>query len=117
MVKLWTHDTSKSFTGEIVVKHNDWVRDVSFANNIGLSYDMIASCSEDFTVFVSKKIDNKWVESKLGDFKVPIWRVSWSLAGNLLAVASADNLVHVYEEKTPDKWEAVAELNQNAAPK
>ena len=113
-VKLWTYnDTSKKFIGETIFTHDDWVRDVAFANNIGLPYEMAASCSEDKSVTILKKIDSKWVEKKIVKGTVPVWRVSWSLAGNLLAVAGADNVVHVYEEKANDKWEMISEMSQN----
>ena len=117
-VLLWIYnEAGKKFNPELITTHEDWVRDVAFANNIGLPYEIVASCSEDRTVSICKRIDNKWTETKLPKFRVPVWRVSWSLAGNLLAVACADNIVFVYEEKTVDKWEAVAEMNQNSASK
>lgn len=44
---------------------------------------------------------------------MPVWRVSWSLAGNLLAIAAADNSVTVYEEKVEGAWEKISQVNDN----
>ncbi len=116
-VKFWTYnESSKKFSVDVVTTHKDWVRDVAFAGNLGLGCETVASCSEDRTVVVSKRVetaDKRWTEVHLPEFRFPVWRVSWSLTGNYLAVAGADNIVYVYEEKTPDKWEVVSEMNQN----
>ena len=83
--------------------HNDWVRDVAWCPNIGLMNEMIASCSEDGTckVWVSQNQGEKgqplrWVEKaqipeQPGNNAVPLWKVSWSQVGNMLAVSGGDN--------------------------
>ena len=98
---------------EVIGTHENWVRDVAFANNIGMPCETIATCSEDNTVVIRQKLEGKWIDTKLPKFRVPVWRVSWSLAGNMLAVAAADNNVYVYEEKTARKWEQIAEVNDS----
>lgn len=51
LIKEWVcSGPYNKFSGEIIGNHEDWVRDVSYANNIGLPSDMIASCSEDHSV-------------------------------------------------------------------
>jgi len=55
-----------------------------------------------------------WTDSKIIKFKVPIWKISWSLTGNYLAVAGADNIIYVYEEKSTDNWEQISEVNENS---
>ena len=62
---------------------------------------------------INKNTEKGWVELKLPKFRVSVWKVSWSLVGDLLAVAAADNFVYVYEEKEPDKWELISEIDQN----
>ena len=43
----------------------------------------------------------KFEKEIIGPFEGPVWRVSWSLAGNMLAVSAANNnsetTVHVYQ--------------------
>ena len=115
-VYIWTYKDSK-LNLEGSWGHNDWVRDVSFAQNAGLPYELIASCSEDRTVKIFKKNNKGWIESKVIKFKVSVWKVSWSLVGDLLAIATADNFVYVYEEKEPDKWELISEIDPNTSNK
>ena len=81
---------------KVIGEHSDWVRDVAWCCNIGLMSEMIASCSEDTTCKVWKK-DAKTDSWKGEDVKipekenVPLWKVSWSQVGNMLAVSGGDN--------------------------
>ena len=81
---------------KVIGEHQDWVRDVAWCCNIGLMSEMIASCSEDTTCKVWKK-DAKTDSWKGEDVKipekenVPLWKVSWSLVGNMLAISGGDN--------------------------
>ena len=72
--------------------HEDWVRDVAWCNNIGLLQDTIASCSEDNKVKVWKKDATKdeWKAKEI-NLNIPVWKVSWSQIGNMLAVSGGDN--------------------------
>ncbi|XP_020251386.1 protein transport protein SEC13 homolog B-like [Asparagus officinalis] len=75
--------------------HSDWVRDVAWAPNLGLPKSTIASSSQDGTVVIwtVAKEGDQWEGRILNDFKTPVWRVSWSLTGNILAVADGNNNV------------------------
>jgi protein transport protein SEC13 len=55
------------------LKHNDWVRDVAWAPNIGIPYDMIATCSQDGRVFIWKKAESEqtWKETSIPLFDIP----------------------------------------------
>ena len=59
-------------------------------------HEMIASCSEDMTCKVWKNNgenkQNPWtsVEIKFPE-QVPLWKVSWSQVGNMLAISGGDN--------------------------
>ena len=68
--------------------HGDWVRDVAWAPNSGLPTNIIASCSEDKKVFIfSQELGRtKWEHTLLHEFAAPVWRVSWSITGHVLAV-------------------------------
>jgi protein transport protein SEC13 len=66
-------------------------------------FDTIVSCGEDKKVKIWRKENPK--EKYLGkdieyEFSVPLWKVSWSQVGNLLAVSGGDNEVKVFKENT-----------------
>uniref|UniRef100_A0A0D6R9Q3 Uncharacterized protein n=1 Tax=Araucaria cunninghamii TaxID=56994 RepID=A0A0D6R9Q3_ARACU len=89
--------------------HADWVRDVAWAPNLGLPKSTIASCSQDGTVVIwtQGKEGDKWEGRVLHDFKTPVWRVSWSLTGNILAVADGNNNVTLWKEAVDGEWTQV----------
>lgn len=95
--------------------HNDWVRDVAWAPNIGLPHDTIASCSQDRTVIIWTKEQNapQWSKSVL-KFNSVVWRVSWSITGNILAVSTGDNQVTLWKEGLDGKWVKISSLNQSS---
>ena len=68
----------------------DWVRDVAWAPNSAIPYNIVASGSEDRTVYIWKQNDSKgpWEPTLLKQFDAPVWRVSWSITGNVLAVST-----------------------------
>lgn len=90
-------------------KHSDWVRDVAWAPNLGLPKSTIASASQDGTVVIwtQGKEGDQWEGRVLCDFQSPVWRVSWSLTGNILAVADATNKVSLWKEAVDGEWSQV----------
>ena len=86
--------------------HSDWVRDVAWAPSTGLPVNLIASCSEDKHVYVwSQTVDDSaWKRELLHIFDAPVWRVSWSVTGNVLAVSSGDHKVTLWKETLDKKW-------------
>jgi len=117
-VQLWElPEGQEEPKGQEIGVHGDWVRDVAWCNNIGLQHEMIASCSEDKTARVWKKNGEKgsWTfkEIKLEE-DVPLWKVSWSHVGNMLAISGGDNQVHVMSEDHSGNWEAVQVVNEQS---
>ncbi|KZV06830.1 hypothetical protein F511_45689 [Dorcoceras hygrometricum] len=92
--------------------HNDWVRDVSWAPNLGLPKSTIASASQDGKVIIwtSLKEGDQWNGKVLKDFKTPVWRVSWSLTGNILAVADGENNVTLWKA-LDGEWQQVTTVD------
>ncbi|MCJ1382640.1 GTPase-activating protein S13 [Xylographa soralifera] len=91
---------------------NDWVRDVSWSPTI-LAKSYIASASQDKTVRIwtsSPTSDPsnpvEW-KSTILNFDAVLWRVSWSLSGNVLAVSGGDNKVSLWKENLAGKWDCV----------
>mmetsp|Transcript_42557 Transcript_42557/g.31159 ORF Transcript_42557/g.31159 Transcript_42557/m.31159 type:complete len:214 (+) Transcript_42557:324-965(+) len=97
-------------------EHQDWVRDVAWANNIGLTHETIASCSEDNKVKIWRNTNpanpKEWQMVKEVNLGVPAWKVSWSLVGNMLAVSGGDNQVQILKENSSGDWEVVSKVNE-----
>ncbi|KAK9134040.1 hypothetical protein Scep_013568 [Stephania cephalantha] len=94
--------------------HTDWVRDVAWAPNLGLPKSTIASASQDGTVIIwtVAKEGDQWEGKVLNDFKTPVWRVSWSLTGNILAVADGNNNVTLWKEAVDGEWQQQRRLSR-----
>jgi protein transport protein SEC13 len=91
--------------------HSDWVRDVAWAPSTGAPVDMIASCSEDKHVYIWTRAADAagaWKRELLHTFDAPVWRVSWSVTGNVLAVSAGDHKVTLWKETLDKKWMYVA---------
>lgn len=41
-----------------------------------------------------------------------VWRVSWSLSGNVLAVSTGDNKVTLWKETLKGEWEKVSTVDE-----
>jgi len=120
LIKIWQLNTAQNEwkqEDEILSGHSDWVRDVAWAPNVGLPYSTIASCSQDGTVQIWSQTDlsSKWSRTQLpilGDKRTVIWRVSWSITGNILAVSSGDNTVTLWKESL-DEWKCISQIDEN----
>ncbi|KAL9010926.1 MAG: hypothetical protein Q9173_004189 [Seirophora scorigena] len=110
LVKVWdwnrednTYTSTTSLEG-----HTDWVRDVAWAPTV-LQKSYIASASQDKTVRIwtsDPAHPNEWKSTVLS-FEAALWRVSWSLSGNVLAVSGGDNKVSLWKENLKGEWDCV----------
>ncbi|KAJ8610038.1 hypothetical protein MRB53_038765 [Persea americana] len=98
--------------------HGDWVRDVAWSPSaLGKTY--VASASQDksvrvWTLPVGAAVGDEaaW-KCKVLSFDVVVWRVSWSLSGNVLAVSGGDNKVTLWRERTKDgEWVLVKTVDE-----
>jgi len=115
LVKVWTRTPGNEWVGEkLPPAHTDWVRDVSWAPSIGLPNHTIASCSQDHRVVIWTGVQDgakfEWTPYVIQQ-DAPVWRVSWSVTGNVLAVSLGDNKVILWKE-TDKKWVQVNELSE-----
>jgi len=129
LVKIWGYrDETQSWVEEETLEgHTDWVRDVAWAPNIGLPRSYIATASQDKSVIIWTKDmpAAPWVKNVLdpstaalsaaagggtGKFPDVVWRVSWSLAGNILAVSCGDGKVTLWKENLRGGWECVSDM-------
>ena len=69
--------------------HTDWVRDGTVV------------------IWTVAKEGDQSEGKVLQDFKTPVWRVSWSLTGNLLAVADGNNNATLWKEAVDGEWQQV----------
>lgn len=126
LIKVWKCDPSDNnwvLDGKPLQAHKDLVRDVAWAPSVGLSRAMIASAGQDKRVIVWTQDDDasaaasEWAKTELPPFSTPVWSVSWSPAGNVLAVASGDNNVTLWKEELDGSWRNVTEVtHEGAAP-
>lgn len=116
MLRLWAFDTaSQSYKQERdpLTGHTDWVRDVAWSPTV-LQKSYIASASQDKTVRIWTSDPSQpgvW-NSKVLQFEVVLWRVSWSLSGNVLAVSAGDNKVSLWKENLRGEWECVKTIDE-----
>lgn len=45
-------------------------------------------------------------------FDVPVWGVTWSPSGNVLAVSAGDNRISLWKEKVKGGWESVKTIEE-----
>jgi len=113
---IWQLSAEKKWQKEAtLVGHSDWVRDVAWAPNTGLPYSTIASCSQDGRVAIwtqdsASEFKPKYLEPK---FNAVVWKVSWSVTGNILAVSCGDNTVTLWKESADMEWRCISTLNEN----
>jgi len=117
-VKIWRFvDTENSWKLEDTLEHHtDWVRDVSWAPNIGLATTSIASCSQDGSVVIwtrstDENTGTAWTPKLLSKFPDVVWRVSWSITGNILAVSGGDNRVTLWKEGADSEWKCISSVD------
>lgn len=107
LVKIWNFANDELHLQKEFKDHSDWVRDVSWAPNVGLPYEILATGSQDKTVFIYKKEKDFTLLDKIS-FGSTVWRLSWNITGNVLAVSTADNLVTLFKESLDGKWTKIS---------
>jgi protein transport protein SEC13 len=113
-VRIWEQGPNGGACLELN-KHTDWVRDVAWAPNTATPNSVIASCSEDKSVLIWTQATpgGAWACEELATFEAPVWRVSWSVTGNLLAVSCGDHKVTLWKQTIAGKWENVSQVTDN----
>jgi len=119
LVKIWDWNPQTQTYDNVCVLngHTDWVRDVAWSPT-PLSKSYIASASQDKTIRIwscatSADITqpNNWTSSVL-QFDAAVWRVSWSLSGNVLAVSCGDNKVSLWKQNLKGTWACVKSIEE-----
>lgn len=114
LVQIWSFNAELgTYTEETTLDgHQDWVRDVAWAPSI-LPKSYIASASQDKSVIIwsAESPDGPWAKKVLPMDSV-MWRVSWSLSGNVLAASGGDNKVTLWKETLKGEWEKVSSVEE-----
>ena len=116
LLKIWVYDATTqtySLERDPLSGHTDWVRDVAWSPSL-LQKSYIASASQDKTVRIwtsDPGTNGQWT-CKVLNFDSPVWRVSWSLSGNVLAASGADNKVTLWKENLSGDWECVKSIEE-----
>eukprot|EP00126_Sphaerothecum_destruens_P002450 Sdes_comp15888_c0_seq2m5001 len=129
LVKIWKFEEAQNtfLLEDTLEGHTDWVRDVAWAPNIGLPSSTIASCGQDGNVFVwscdpignqdpQNRAFSGWTKKLLSKYSDVVWRVSWSLTGNILAVSGGDGRVSLWKESLEGNWSCVSEMEDTSNP-
>ncbi|KUF89112.1 Solute carrier family 40 member 1 [Phytophthora nicotianae] len=97
--------------------HNDWVRDVVWAPNVGIPANVIASGSDDHTVRVwtQDEADGEWASHVVHTFRAPVYRLSWSLTGSVLSVAAGDDEVTFWKQQSHHEWTQMSSVTDQGA--
>lgn len=117
LVKIWkfSNDSQTYVLEDTLEGHSDWVRDVAWSPSI-LLRSYIATVSQDRTCIIWSQENNQgsWKKTLLQNEKFPdvLWRASWSLSGNILALSGGDNKVTLWKEDLEGKWEPAGEVQQ-----
>lgn len=117
LVKVWKFNSdSQTYVLENTLEgHSDWVRDVAWSPSI-LLRSYIATVSQDHTCIIWSQENNEgsWKKTPLQAERFPdvLWRASWSLSGNILALSGGDNKVTLWKEDLEGKWEPAGEVQQ-----
>lgn len=112
----WVEQVDVVNTSEL--SHTDWVRDVAWAQSILPNVNIVASCSEDCTVIIWKQqagSTSMWEPTLLHTFDQPVWRVSWSVTGSILAVSSGENSVTLWKAGLDGIYSQVSQVEDVAS--
>ncbi|KAJ2780302.1 GTPase-activating protein S13 [Coemansia javaensis] len=121
-VKIWSYSEDKKAydVAQTLDGHSDWIRDVAFAPNIGLPRTYLATCSQDKHVYIwtqdapsAQNRTPEWTRTPLSaPFPDVVWRVSWSMSGNILAVSCGNNKITLWKENLKGEWEQISEIDE-----
>ncbi len=68
---------------------------------------MFAFFASNSTVYIwtQSSPGGSWSTTLMNTFHAPVWRVSWSVTGNMLAVSSGDGDVTLWKQNVDGKFE------------
>ncbi|XP_071440515.1 protein SEC13 homolog [Hetaerina americana] len=119
-VKVWKEaDINQGGGWNLVASlegHADWVQGVAWAPISGDKVHRIASCSQDKQVMVwtsSGLSLSSWTLTVVHEFDEPVWDVSWSQIGLVLAASAGDGKVMIWKRDLEGKWKCLSDITNN----
>jgi protein transport protein SEC13 len=114
-LRIWSRIDGKWQEGKNPFdRHAAWVRDVQWAPSMGLPSSTIACCTDDKTVWIWTEDSKGWHKRALKrePFEHRVWKLSWSLMGNILAVSQGNNVVSLWKEGLDGEWQNLSSLRE-----
>jgi protein transport protein SEC13 len=112
-IKCWSQEEN-TFESESLEKHVGCIRDISWNPVLSSNREIIASCA-DRTVLIWYRSSEEpvWKIKSPLSFSAPVWKVSWDIQGNCLAVSAADNITRIIREDADENFKVVTQIKQN----
>lgn len=105
-----------------IIHHCEEVYDVSWCNDIGRSFELIASCGKDgVIVWYVQNLDHELLDSEIifrkafrlnPEENISVWRVSWNIAGSILAASDEKNSINFYKKDGIDNWKKLQGITE-----
>ncbi|KAK8794617.1 hypothetical protein WA158_001598 [Blastocystis sp. Blastoise] len=114
--QIWSldHTTNEWKQLYILKGHGGIVRSVSWANNIGHSFERIATgCSDGLVRIYEIDQNGATLKASLEGHKKPVWKVEWNVTGTLLASSGDNNSVRIWKQKSDKSWYCCSEVTNN----
>lgn len=92
--------------------HRGWVRDAKWQPSVGVDSHTIASCANKSVIIWTEGHGKAWTKSASLDMKENVSRVSWSLGGDVLAVAQTDGQSSLWKQGGNGQWNAIVDEKQ-----
>ena len=71
-------------------------------------YDRVVRTRRKVFIWTQSEPRGPWQSRRLHDFGAPVWRVSWSTMGNILAVSDGNNTVTIWKESVDGTWNQIS---------
>ncbi len=93
--------------------HGDWVRDVCLGALAGPArqHHRVGQRGQDVALWY-EEASGEWRRGQVLTFDSGVWRVSWSVNGNVLAVSQGDQKVSLWKETADGQWKQVSTEQQ-----
>ena len=65
-------------------------------------------------IWKQAEANEPWTYSIMKVFDYPVWRVSWSITGNVLAVSTGDHKVTLWKQAVDETWMQISQVDENS---
>jgi WD40 repeat protein len=101
-----------SLESEVLEKHTGCITDVAWNPSMSSSKEIFASAAERVVIIWVKYLDDRcWKAKDILSFPGPVWKISWNILGNSLAISAADNYTRVVKENNEENWKVFQQIS------